>query len=123
MRKVLGVGINDLGWSHGQLSKHTYEEQAVYRVWRAMLQQCYDDNFKKENPSYKKRNLTVCDSWKTLSNFAADIENISGYDIWFYSAVDNMYCGRNNICLSTSGDEFNLDNCKFIIKGSGHRRR
>lgn len=120
-KKVLGVGINDLRWSHGHASKHSAEEQALYRLWWNMLHQCYNVTFKEQNPSYWTASLTVCEEWKTISNFVADIENVPGYGDWILSAIDNINCGRNNISLAVSGKEYNPTSVKFV-KRSSHKR-
>lgn len=64
-RKVVGVGINDIGTSHvymdGEMTRCPY-----YSVWKRMLVRCYD-------PKYNRRSayseVTVCDDWLVFSNF------------------------------------------------------
>lgn len=38
-----------------------------YYVWKRMMRRCYDNNFHKENPSYK--DCYVCDEWLCYANF------------------------------------------------------
>lgn len=39
----------------------------IYKIWHAMLQRCYDTKHLKRMPHYK--GSSVCDEWKTYSNF------------------------------------------------------
>lgn len=118
---VCHVGMNDLRWSHGVSSHHTPEEQVLYRLWWNMLHQCYNTTFKKQNESYWTAALTVCDRWKTLSNFVADVADVPGYDEWLVSALDNFNGGRNNVSFAVSGNEYNPTTVKFV-KRSTHKR-
>lgn len=40
----------------------------VYIHWHSMLKRCYDEKYKKENPTYK--DCVVCDEWLNFQNFA-----------------------------------------------------
>jgi hypothetical protein len=44
----------------------------LYSVWRGMMRRCYEKNFKQFN-DYGGRGISVCERWKTFSNFAADM--------------------------------------------------
>lgn len=60
--KIEGVGTNDLQGVSGD----------IYDRWCNMLRRCYDEKSFITNPTYK--DCTVCDEWKTFSNFKIWIE-------------------------------------------------
>lgn len=78
MKKVLGVGVNDL--ERGQLGEGGNVHK-FYSVWKDMLKRCYHEGYKKERPTYD--GCTVCEEWKTLSNFKSwfDEHYIEGYQL------------------------------------------
>ena len=53
-----GVGINDV-----YMSNKIWEMQ----LWHNMLHRCYNENFKKDNPTYQ--DCIVCDDWLIASHF------------------------------------------------------
>lgn len=60
--KIFGVGTNDLQNVSGE----------IYKCWYNMLKRCYDEESSILNPTYI--DCTVCDKWKTFSNFKCWIE-------------------------------------------------
>lgn len=58
MKKVRGVGINDLAIAGNE---------KIYHIWSGMLQRCYDKNYQIRNPSYM--GCSVCKEWLKFSNF------------------------------------------------------
>ena len=68
MKLVHGVGINDL--PRGSCSVMVDGKQIVhpfYNKWASMLFRCYDTKYHQKQPTYA--GCTVCEEWKTLSNF------------------------------------------------------
>lgn len=57
-KPVYGHGIND--------TEYVFETKD-YKIWRDMLERCYCDKTQEKFPTYK--GCTVCDEWKTFSNF------------------------------------------------------
>ena len=66
MRKVFGVGINDLGTS-SELVDGKRTQTKVYTRWKDMLRRCYDPKYQSTKPSYV--GCVVCDEWLILSVF------------------------------------------------------
>lgn len=102
---ILGVGVNDLGWSYSY-EYHSDLEVKTYGLWYEMLRRVYG----KRDPSYK--GCTVCERWKTLSNFASDIKKLPNYDKWksgrrFEWTLDKDTKVPGNKCYSP-------DYCQFI---------
>ena len=74
---IYNKGINDLsgiGWYKNKTNKR------IYDVWRGFIRRCYDENFLKENPTY--RGCYVCEKWLKLSGFLDDLPKIDGYEFW-----------------------------------------
>lgn len=72
-KPIYGVGVNDLdAFTRGT---------KVYLVWKSMLARCYCDKFQETNQTYI--GCSVCDEWKTLSNFKEwfDANYKEGYEI------------------------------------------
>lgn len=59
---VYGVGIND----DPRSTKLLYKD-SIYTRWQGMLMRCYSEKFKESRPTYE--HATVCEGWKTFSNF------------------------------------------------------
>lgn len=60
---IHGIGINDRTVPikiNGKLTKS-------YSRWKSILQRCYSSKCHSSHPTYK--NCTICDEWKTYSNF------------------------------------------------------
>jgi hypothetical protein len=66
MKLVYGVGINDL---KGDKSRPNGTKCPFYSKWKQMLQRCYSESYLNKRPSY--RGCSVCEEWKTFSNFMA----------------------------------------------------
>lgn len=82
---VYGVGVNDF---EGNIYKS--EHYSAFVRWQGMIMRCYSDVFQKTRPTYE--NVTVCDEWKTFSNFlrwhlAQDVEG---------KHMDKELIGRDN---------------------------
>lgn len=78
MRKVCGVGINDMKgrWCCSPKGgcksvPYNHYEHTVYSIWYGMMYR-----------SYKLKVSFVCDRWKYLSNFINDIRYIPGYSLF-----------------------------------------
>ena len=65
-RLVYTVGINDL---KGDKTRPNGTDCPIYSKWKQMLQRCYSEAYLKNRPTY--RGCTVCEEWKTFSNFMA----------------------------------------------------
>jgi len=57
----------------GQFTQvHGESNTPTYHVWEAMMARCYNDACK-EYSRYGGRGISVCDSWRTFSNFYDDM--------------------------------------------------
>ena len=65
MKLVCGVGINDLKVD----SSHYARTCPFYIKWKDLLKRCYSEKFLQGSPTY--RGCSVCEEWKTFSNFMA----------------------------------------------------
>lgn len=74
---VYGAGINDYD---GSISTHGVHMKS-YKIWGRVLERCYDQKYKKKNPSYN--DVTICDEWIKFSNFKTWFDNnyVDGYEI------------------------------------------
>lgn len=75
--KLYGVGVNDIEGTisyKGKLFK-------FYEVWMAMFNRCYNKKFQEREQTYI--GCTICDEWKSLSNFKKwfDENYTEGYEL------------------------------------------
>ena len=74
MKLVFGVGIYDLRGDSSHISKKTVDGKVlwhcpIYRKWLNIHKRCYSEKWLQQKPSY--RGCSVCEEWKTFSNFMA----------------------------------------------------
>ncbi|MGL5281383.1 putative restriction endonuclease [Pectobacterium phage vB_PcaM_P7_Pc] len=93
---VYGKGIYDGGYN---VRPKGQKMCPYYMKWMSMLQRCYDEGALSRDPSY--RDVTVCDEWRTFSNFKAWMETKD----WEGKCLDKDLKG---------GDEYSPDTCLFI---------
>lgn len=111
MCSVYGVGINDCkGWSNCKNGRRTKLPYRIYSLWSLMLMRVYSEAYLKTCPSY--RNVTICERWLTLSNFAKDIQELPNYKLW----RDNP---GQRVCLDKDirikgNKEYRPEACMFI---------
>ena len=102
-RVVFGVGIND---SVKAISKGRTRDDCDYYTWHGMIQRCYDKKFQEKHPTYT--GCTVCDEWKTFSNFQKWFTNpANGYKEGYHLDKDILIPG-NKI--------YSPDTCIFVPK-------
>ena len=81
----------------------------IYDMWKAMLTrttQKYWDKY----PTYT--GTTVDESWRKLSNFVNDIQELQGYDIWVNSPKEMMMLDKDT--LFEGNKHYSKDTCCFI---------
>ena len=76
-KTVSGVGIIGDKYAACINRKGTKE----YNVWSHMLKRCFDEKYKKRNPTYK--NVTCCDEWLYYPNFYEWLHSQSNFDNWY----------------------------------------
>ena len=74
MKLVCGVGIYDLRDDPSHITNKKIGGKIVwtcpfYRKWKDLLRRCYSEKFLQGSPTY--RGCSVCEEWKTFSNFMA----------------------------------------------------
>ena len=52
----------------------------AYKIWQALMQRCFDDKFKKYNPTYK--DCVVCEQWLNFENFYEWLINQPNFYMW-----------------------------------------
>lgn len=89
---------NDRNPSHLNAMKYGYKHgrtsDPIWRSWQAAIQRCSNPN-DEHFPSYGGRGITVCERWRTFTNFAADMgERPDGMTL---DRIDNNgnYCPEN----------------------------
>lgn len=55
--------------------RHGRYRSRTYNSWERMKQRCFDPNLKRF-PDYGGRGITVCERWKTFSNFLEDMGEV-----------------------------------------------
>ena len=74
MKLVCGIGIYDLRDDPSHITNKKIGGKIVwtcpfYRKWKDLLRRCYSEKFLQGSPTY--RGCSVCEEWKTFSNFMA----------------------------------------------------
>lgn len=77
----------------------------VYIVWNSMLQRCYDSNYHKRHPSYKK--CEVCEEWLNFQNFA------KWYEENYYEVEGRKMCLDKDI-LVKGNKIYSPKTCVFV---------
>lgn len=121
VKRVFGVGVNDaeyvvehkkhLGYFNGKQKQVTLSVCPYYSAWRSMLMRCYSDKYHKQRPTYK--GCSVCDNWKSFSNFKAWMETQD----WQGKQLDKdllvpgnkIYSPETCVFLSTRLNSFTLE--------------
>lgn len=68
-KPVFGIGINDADYvTHSSI----HGTCKYYTTWHDMLRRCYSAEYHKRKPTYM--GCSVCEEWKTFSNFKAWME-------------------------------------------------
>lgn len=57
-----------------KVTKHGVWNHPLYRVWKSMMERCYDQNSDRYY-RYGKRGIIVCDNWHDVHNFIAEMSN------------------------------------------------
>ena len=104
----LGVDKN------GDASK-TYESKGgksvvtwEYLKWKSMLQRCFDNKLKAENPTYK--DATCCDRWLCFANFLEDLEILKQEYNW----DDDIKLNLDKDILNKNNKIYSLENCVLV---------
>ena len=101
-RRTYGVGYIGIGeYSSRENSKTT----KCYNTWRNMLERCYDDDFKKREPTYKE--CKVCESWHNFQNFA------HWYNDNYYEIEDEVISLDKDILVKCN-KIYSRDTCIFV---------
>ena len=90
---VYGVGITGAKYPRSINKKMTKE----YDTWIHMLQRCYDEKKKENQPTYK--DVTCCDEWLNYENFYEWLHSQDNFDKWFnekYWALDKDIIKKRN---------------------------
>lgn len=80
MKLFYGVGIYDLRDDPSYTTKKMVDGKIVWRCpfyvkWTNILKRCYSEKWLQQHPSY--RGCSVCEEWKTFSNFMAWVKTQS----------------------------------------------
>jgi hypothetical protein len=76
-----------------------------YKIWADMIRRCYNDNYHKNQPTYK--DCSVSDEWHNFQNFAA------WYDKNYYEIEDQRICLDKDI-LVKGNKVYSPDTCVFV---------
>lgn len=100
---VYGVGVI------GELrSGNNYEHSKEYATWKRMLERCFSDDWKKQNPHYK--NTTCCEEWFYYPNFYDWITQQENYDKW----LNGSYWALDKDIINKGNQIYSPDNCCLV---------
>lgn len=70
-----------------------------YRLWKHMLQRCFDNNYKEREPAYK--DVTCVNDWLLFENFYEWVKDQENYDKWLNGDIwcldKDILCKGNKI--------------------------
>ena len=72
---VYGVGVNDWAGNISVNGKMIME----YKLWKGMLQRCFDEKYKQEYPTYK--DVTCSEEWLLMTGFVKDVSQMKGFGL------------------------------------------
>jgi hypothetical protein len=94
--------------------KHGYGGTRIHNIWKAMVYRCSAESYKYYN-TYGGRGITVCERWKTFTNFLEDMSP-SYSDELELDRIDNNkgYCKENCRFVPRIVNASNKRNNRFI---------
>lgn len=81
---IFGVGMSGIKRYYNNDNRYKKE----YRTWYSMLKRCFDEDYKKEHPTYI--GVTCCKEWLLFDNFCDWIQSQENYDKWASSKGWNL---------------------------------
>lgn len=110
-------------YGFGYLGKGIYKSRTpAYQMWHDMIRRCYDERMWKKNPTYK--GCSVCDRWENYQNFAEDIANLPGYEL-FSSTSERVALDKDTLILGNK--IYSPSTCCFLLQSDNcaeaNRRR
>jgi len=99
---VCGVGINDWAGKNRVDGKQIKE----YTLWKSVLERCFSDKFKQENPSYQ--DVTCSKDWLSMTKFIRDVSQMKGYGLKGWQLDKDILLKGNKF--------YSKDYCCFVPK-------
>ncbi len=97
---VYGVGINDWVGAvkvEGKLIKE-------YDLWKSMLQRCFDEKYKQNQPTYE--GVTCSKEWLSMTTFIEDVSKMKGYGLSGWELDKDILQKGNKL--------YSKDTCCFV---------
>jgi len=97
---VCGVGINDwVGavWVDGK-------DIREYKLWTSMLQRCFDEKYKQNQPTYK--DVTCSKEWLSMTKFIEDVSQMKGFGLEGWQLDKDIIQKGNKL--------YSKDTCCFV---------
>jgi len=97
---VCGVGINDwVGavWVDGK-------DIREYKLWTSMLQRCFDEKYKQNQPTYK--DVTCSKDWFSMTKFIEDVSQMKGFGLEGWQLDKDIIQKGNKL--------YSKDTCCFV---------
>ena len=79
-----------------------------YNKWMHMLERCYDNKYKKRQPTYKE--VVCCNRWLCFAWFLEDLEMLKQEYSWSEDEKLNL----DKDILNKNNKEYNLENCVLV---------
>ena len=99
---------------------HGMTRTAIYGLWHAMMQRCYDKNSHAYN-RYGNRGVNVCSRWHQFENFYADMgDKPHGMSL---ERIDNNgdYC-KANVIWATAKLQANNRRSNVVLEHNGKKQ-
>lgn len=96
--------------------QNTSNYKKEYNLWKGMIDRCYNSN-RRDYMLYGKKGVTVCERWKSFSNFLEDIKNIDGYNDKDFE-LGNLDLDKDikQINVPVYEKIYSLETCMFVNK-------
>ena len=79
-----------------------------FNVWQSMINRCFSQKFKKDNPTYK--DVTCCEEWLLFENFYEWLHSQENFDKWF----NNDQWALDKDILVKGNKIYSPDTCTLI---------
>ncbi len=97
---VFGVGINDWVGNVNVDGKPIRE----YKLWQNMLQRCFDEKYKQNQPTYE--GVTCSKDWLSMTKFIEDVSQMKGYGLKGWELDKDILQKGNKL--------YSKDTCCFV---------